>query len=141
MAEPLRASAFRVIAPSRPGYLGTTLATGRSCVEQADALAAFLDALSLDRVAVLGVSGGGPSSYLLTARHPDRVSCLLEVDSLCLPVAPSRVERLAWSRFRVRLMLAALGRFLGPLVRLFFGAPTKGRRCTTSPPRSSSCAR
>jgi pimeloyl-ACP methyl ester carboxylesterase len=127
MAELFRANGFRVIAPSRPGYLGTPLATGRSCREQADALAALLDALALDRVAVLGVSGGGPSSYLLAAECPDRVSCLLEVDSLCLPVTPSRLERIAWSRIGVWLMLAALNHFPGPLVRMFFGEPTKSR--------------
>jgi pimeloyl-ACP methyl ester carboxylesterase len=45
---------FRVIAPSRPGYFGTPLATGRTYIEQADALAALLEALAVDRAAVLG---------------------------------------------------------------------------------------
>jgi pimeloyl-ACP methyl ester carboxylesterase len=77
-------TALRLIAPSRPGYLGTPLSTGRTPAQQADALAALLDALGIERIPVIGVSGGGPSTYLLAARHPDRVSCLVEIDSICL---------------------------------------------------------
>ena len=81
MAAVFWLNGFRVIAPSRPGYLGTPVDTGRTYEEQADALAAILDALGLDRVAALGFSGGGPPTYLLAARHPDRVSCLVEISS------------------------------------------------------------
>ncbi len=38
MAELFRANGFRVVAPSRPGYSGTPLSTGRSTADQADAL-------------------------------------------------------------------------------------------------------
>lgn len=72
---------FRVIAPSRPGYLGTPLQNGATVEEQGDALAGLLDALGIDRVAAMGFSGGGPPSYALAARHPDRVSCLVEISS------------------------------------------------------------
>jgi pimeloyl-ACP methyl ester carboxylesterase len=77
-------NALRLIAPSRPGYLGTPLGTGRTPAQQADALAALLDALDIDQIPVVGASGGGPSTYLLAARHPDRVSCLVQIDSICL---------------------------------------------------------
>lgn len=73
---------FRVIAPSRPGYFGTPLTTGRTYVEQADALAGLLDVLGIERSAVLGFSGGGPPTYLLAARHPQRVTCLVEVAAM-----------------------------------------------------------
>lgn len=76
------ANGFRVLAPSRPGYFGTPLATGRTYEQQADALAALLEALGVDRAAVLGFSGGGPPSYLLAIRHPDRVSCLVQVAAM-----------------------------------------------------------
>ena len=119
MAEFFRVNGFRVLAPSRPGYGGTPLATGRTSAEQADAIAALLDALGLDRVAVLGASGGGPASYALAGRHPDRVSCLLEIDSLCLPLPPSRLERLSFSsRPLVALELWLVDHFPGPILKV-----------------------
>lgn len=55
----LEAAGFEVIAPSRPGYLGTSL-DGRSTIdEQADLLAALLDALGFNRTGVVTWSGGG----------------------------------------------------------------------------------
>lgn len=72
-----QSAGMRVIAPSRPGYLGTPL-DGRTEIDrQADLLAALLDALEVDTVGVLGWSGGGPSSYRLAARHPERVRGLV----------------------------------------------------------------
>lgn len=68
---------FRAIIPSRPGYLRTPLSTGRTPAEQADAMAALLDVLEVQRVAVLGGSDGGPSALLFAARHPDRCSALI----------------------------------------------------------------
>ncbi|MEV8368628.1 alpha/beta hydrolase [Microbacterium sp. NPDC064584] len=63
----------RVVAPSRPGYLGTPLATGRTPAEQGDAMVALMDALDLDSAVVLGVSGGGMTALAMAARHPTRV--------------------------------------------------------------------
>ena len=88
LGEFFRVNGFKTIAPSRPGYLGTPIDTGRTPEEQADALAALLDALKIEKCPAIGASAGGPSTYLLAARHPDRVSCLLEVDSVCLSYKP-----------------------------------------------------
>lgn len=119
MGEFFRVNGFRIIAPSRPGYGGTPLAAGRTSAEQADAIAALLDALGLDRVAVLGASGGGPASYALAGRHADRVSCLLEVDSICLPIPPNRLERLSWSsRPLVALELWLVDHFPGRMLKM-----------------------
>lgn len=72
--EPL---GFRVVALSRPGYLGTPLDDGRATPDQQAALElALMDHLGIDRFALLCWSGGGPSSYRLAARHPDRVTSL-----------------------------------------------------------------
>jgi pimeloyl-ACP methyl ester carboxylesterase len=84
LGEFFRVNGYKIIAPSRPGYLGTPLDTGRTPAEQADALAALLDALKIETIPVIGASAGGPPSYLLAARHPDRVSGLLEIDAVCL---------------------------------------------------------
>jgi pimeloyl-ACP methyl ester carboxylesterase len=118
-AEFFRANGFRVIAPSRPGYSGTPLDTGRRSAEQADALAALLDALHLERVAVLGMSGGGPAAYALAGRHHDRVSCLLQIDSIALPLAGSWMERMAFSkRPLVALQLWLVDHFTGRMLTM-----------------------
>lgn len=68
---------FELIAPSRPGYLGTPLAGRESFDAQADLHAALLEALGHDRAGLVAWSGGGPSGYRLAVRHPQRVSALV----------------------------------------------------------------
>ena len=68
--EYLRVNGFRIIAPSRPGYLGTPLSTGRTFAQQGDALAALLDVLEIDRIIVFALSGGGPAGYELAVEAP-----------------------------------------------------------------------
>lgn len=79
----------RAVAPSRPGYLGTPLATGRAMEDQADACAALLDALGIGRAAVLSNSGGGPVALQFALRHPDRLARLVLLQSITalLPIA------------------------------------------------------
>jgi pimeloyl-ACP methyl ester carboxylesterase len=67
----------QAILVSRPGYLGTELGDRRTIDQQADLLAALLDALGIERAAVLTWSGGGPAGYRLAVRHPARVSALV----------------------------------------------------------------
>jgi pimeloyl-ACP methyl ester carboxylesterase len=82
MGRWLTRSGFRILAVSRPGYLRTPLEVGRSPREQADAFAVLLDSLGLDRVAVLGGSGGGPAALELAARHPARAWGLVLIAAL-----------------------------------------------------------
>ena len=63
---------LQVIAPSRPGYLGTALDVGKTPRDQADAYADLLDALSIRKAAIVALSGGGPSAIQLAAHHADR---------------------------------------------------------------------
>jgi len=96
-----------------------------------DAIVALLDALAVDRVAVLGVSGGGPASYALAGRQPDRVGCLLQVDSLCLPMPPNRLERLGFSvRPMVALQLWLIDHFPGRMLKLMGSTGNPGRQET-----------
>ena len=62
---------------SRPGYLGTPMSTGKTVAEAADAYAALLDVLGVAKVAVWGLSGGGPHALEFAARHPAKTACLL----------------------------------------------------------------
>ena len=76
IAQPLIDRGFRVIAVSRFGYLRTPLPADASPKAQADAHAALLDWLKLDRVAVVGGSAGGPSAMQLCLHYPQRCSAL-----------------------------------------------------------------
>lgn len=75
-------SGFSLIAPSRPGYLGTPVSSGKSPAEQADLYAALLDTLGIDKVAVVCGSAGGPSGYEFAIRHPERVTALVAADAV-----------------------------------------------------------
>lgn len=88
---------YHVIAPSRFGYLGTPLPADASAEAQADAHLALLDALHVDRVAVVGVSAGGPSALQLCLRHQERCSSL----TLLVPLAytPLHASARAPSKF------------------------------------------
>lgn len=89
----LAQSGFRVIAPSRFGYLQTPLPRDASPTAQADAHACLLDALGIERVGVLGASAGAPSSVQFALRHPERIDALvLLVPAIYVPrpdAAPS----------------------------------------------------
>ena len=68
---------FHWIAPSRFGYLGSTMPAQASFESQADAYARLLDHLGLTRVAVVALSQGGPSALFFALKHPDRVQSLV----------------------------------------------------------------
>jgi pimeloyl-ACP methyl ester carboxylesterase len=77
IAPPLVEAGFKVIAPSRFGYLRTPPASNMSPEAQADQFAALLDELKIADVAVLGASGGGPSALQFALRHPERCRALV----------------------------------------------------------------
>jgi pimeloyl-ACP methyl ester carboxylesterase len=76
-AESWIGDGFRVIAPSRFGYLGSSLPPGVMPADQADAYAVLLDALGIERAAIVGYSAGGPSVIQFALRHPDRTTGLI----------------------------------------------------------------
>jgi pimeloyl-ACP methyl ester carboxylesterase len=82
MTEWVDSTRYHILSPSRPGYLGTPLETGRTMEQQADALAALLDILGIQRATVVGLSTGGPAAYLFAVRHPKRVGGLIVIDGV-----------------------------------------------------------
>lgn len=92
-ARELAARGFRVIAPSRFGYLRTPQRSDATPGAQADAHACLLDALKIPRAAVVGVSAGAPSSMQFALRHERRCTALV----LLVPMAysPQSSERFA----------------------------------------------
>lgn len=70
--EVLRAG-VRLITPDRPGFAGSTHDPHRTFSSWVADAEALLDHLGLDRVRVLGLSGGGPHALALAAGAPTRV--------------------------------------------------------------------
>jgi pimeloyl-ACP methyl ester carboxylesterase len=64
---------YRAIAPSRFGYLGSSMPPGATVADQADAYLALLDHLQLEHVSLCGFSAGGPAAIQFALRHPDRL--------------------------------------------------------------------
>ena len=73
---------FRLIAPSRFGFLRTPLPNHASPAAQADALVNLLDELNISKVTVVGISAGGPSTLQFALRHPDRTSAIVLVSAV-----------------------------------------------------------
>ena len=77
--QPLLDLGYRIIAPSRFGYLRSSFPAEPTSPNQADALVDLLDHLGLDRVAVAGGSAGALSAIEFAVRHPDRTAALLPI--------------------------------------------------------------
>jgi pimeloyl-ACP methyl ester carboxylesterase len=128
-AADLIGDGFRVIAPSRFGYLRTPVPRDVSAVAQADAHAALLMELRLPKAVVLGVSTGARSAVELALRHPEMVAALILVapalyspSNAVVPEPPRRSALartivdsgldFAW-RAALRFMPSRLVRFVG----------------------------
>jgi pimeloyl-ACP methyl ester carboxylesterase len=68
---------WRVIAPSRFGYLRSAFPPDPTSENQADAFVDLLDALQIERAAVIGGSAGALSAMAFAIRHPARCSALV----------------------------------------------------------------
>jgi len=77
LGAPLAKEGIRLIAVSRFGYLRSPLPEDASPAAQADAYACLLDALGIERVAILGASAGAPSAMQFALRHPARCRALV----------------------------------------------------------------
>ncbi len=131
---------FRIIAPSRFGYLRTPVPPDDFPAAQADAHAALLSKLNVPKAIVVGVSAGARSAIELAIRRPDMVAALvLVVPGAYSPTSPVSVDSSSrqqirslgcQSRRRFRLVGHREDRAvdLGP----FHGSPAGTGRCCGS---------
>jgi pimeloyl-ACP methyl ester carboxylesterase len=77
VAADLVGEGFRIIAPSRFGYLRTPVPPDTSPAAQADAHAALLSKLNIPKAIVLGISAGARSAVELAVRHGQMVAGLI----------------------------------------------------------------
>ncbi|MCL5949413.1 MAG: alpha/beta hydrolase [Candidatus Bathyarchaeota archaeon] len=73
----LENESFRLIVPSRFGYLRTPMPKDASVAAQADAYAELLGSLNISKVILMGLSIGGPTALSFALRHPDKCSALI----------------------------------------------------------------
>jgi pimeloyl-ACP methyl ester carboxylesterase len=99
---------IRLISYDRPGYGGSTPQPGRNVADCADDVRAIARALDIDRLAVWGISGGGPHALACAALLSDLVAGVAVFAS----VAPWGAEGLdyfagtgEWNVEQVSLML------------------------------------
>jgi len=83
---------IRLVSYDRPGYGGSTTGLERSVADAAADVRAIADALEVERLAVWGVSGGGPHALACAALLPDRVAAVASLAS----VAPIDADGLDW---------------------------------------------
>ena len=121
-AEPWIGDGFRVIAPSRFGYLGSSLPQGAMPADQADTYALLLDALGIERAAMVGFSAGGPSVIQFALRHPDRTSGLILLGS-ALPGKAGRPPRPVAQLLFTDLVFWTLKAYLPTLFLRCLGMP------------------
>jgi pimeloyl-ACP methyl ester carboxylesterase len=115
----------RVIAPSRFGYLGSSMPPDATPADQADAFAALLDALDIDQIDVIGESAGATSALQLALRYPERVKHLAVLVGN-LPGSPTAVVQASWTkRINRQFVMWALRTF----------APTTTARLVAAVPR------
>jgi pimeloyl-ACP methyl ester carboxylesterase len=81
LAADIVPAGYRVIVPSRFGYLGSEMPNGATPEMQADAFAALLDAIGVRKVLVLAGSAGSTSALHFAIRHHDRTRALLLVSA------------------------------------------------------------
>lgn len=81
---------YRVIAPSRFGYLGTPMPPDANHWAEAEAMADLLDHLGLEQVAIAGGSAGAIPALAFAERFPRRTAALFPiVPALMIPGRPS----------------------------------------------------
>ena len=83
---------LRFLSYDRPGYGGSDPHPGRTVADAAADVAAIADALGIERLAVWGLSGGGPHTLACAALLPDRVAAAATLAS----VAPYPADGLDW---------------------------------------------
>ena len=81
------ASGYRILAPSRFGYLGSDMLGSGTPAEQATAYAELLDRLGIDKVYLLATSAGGSIAIRFALDYPERTKGLILYCSAMPPAA------------------------------------------------------
>lgn len=103
LADTLAGGTSSVIAPSRPGYLRTPLASGILPEQQADLMLALLDKLEVPSADVLAFGEGVPAALQFALKYPARVQKLVIASPVLQPPPAGK------SRFPEEIMAGMTG--------------------------------
>lgn len=81
LARAIGGDGFRWISVSRFGYLGSAMPDEASTAAQAEAFVDLLDAMGIERVSILAMSGGVPPSLKFAEMFPERVDRMMLLSS------------------------------------------------------------
>lgn len=141
-----KALGVRYLMADRPGFGGSTRLPHRGIAQIADDLAALLDAHGLERVPVMGTSGGGPHTLAFAALHPERTAAATVIVGGA-HLEPDEVERLVgvnaeghrasaqgWDALH-ELLKRVRERLIGPegMAGVLSDAPPKDREIMSDP--------
>lgn len=120
----------RVIAPSRFGYLGSTMPAAATPADQADAFVTLLDRLDLGQVDIMGISAGTTAALEFALRHPDRTRHLVLLSGN-LPGDPTAAAPPEWAKWLYNdATLWALKHVARPQLATMMGVPVGFPRTT-----------
>src|SRR5215204_4044741 len=113
----------RFIAPSRFGYLRSSIPEDGSPAAQADVYAALLDTLGVERVGVVAFSDGGPSALQFALRHPERCADLVMISAKSqIPPPETTLQQLVFeSVFRSDYLFWLITEYTRPFLLTMFG--------------------
>jgi pimeloyl-ACP methyl ester carboxylesterase len=114
----------RLIVPSRFGYLCSSIPEeDGSPAAQADAYAALLDTLGVDRAGVVAFSDGGPSALQFALRHPERCADLVMISAKSqTPPRETTMQELVFeSVFRSDYLFWLITEYARPFLLTMFG--------------------
>ncbi len=106
---------LRIVAPDRPGFGRSSLHDPRRLSDWPDDLAQLADHLGIDRLNILGVSGGGPYAVACAERLPGRVEQLV----LVCPLAPLAATAATAGMTMALAALVRSARTLPPLAHVY----------------------
>jgi len=113
----------RFIAPSRFGYLRSSIPEDGSPAAQADAYATLLDTLGVEQVGVVAFSDGGPSALQFALRYPERCADLVMISAKSQSAPPdSLLQGLVFeSVFRSDYLFWLITEYARPFMLTMFG--------------------
>lgn len=82
-------SGYQFIAPSKFGYLNSNTPKEFSAQLQAEQYKILLDYLGVEKVTIVSVSAGGPSSMQFASDYPDKVEKLILLSAVSMPPNPN----------------------------------------------------
>jgi pimeloyl-ACP methyl ester carboxylesterase len=98
---------FTLVAPSRPGFMGTAVTIGETLAEQAESMVELLNQLGIKDFFISGYSCGAVTSVRIAAQYPQRVKGVVLESPVSLPFVHGCIRGM-----HGKLLLSDFGSFI-----------------------------